>query len=164
MGKENVINVVNVATNYKLFDPFWEVSASTIQRCADFISSTLKSPSEVYMFLAKETTDQPALEDNLKLKLLKSMARCKSCGNPPASCVNGKDLTEENLVIGREVKVTEGFYNQNQGVYLQEGFKGKIEQVNPSNKTVMIYWHSLRNRYTISNEMAVASMAYSCEV
>jgi len=110
ISEKDVVNSFHVAMKYEFLSPFTEVSSVTKQRCGDVLASNNKTANQLLKFLAKVTTDQPELEESIKIEMLKAMSKskenkCHSCGNPPDTCVDGEKLTEDKLTIGRRVKL-----------------------------------------------------------
>ena len=132
ISEKNVAVLANTAKNYEVLGPFTEVSAAAFQRCADYLSTTLKTTSEMCKFLAEERTDTIALEDSIKLLLVKAMvnSRCANCR--AQHCLDGQVLTKPNLVEGGRVKVVTAhyYYPQSYGgqLHVQAGVLGTLKE------------------------------------
>jgi len=139
-----LVNLVNTVNHYKTLAPFVDISQKIHDRAVDFLATHLKTTADVLRFMAQSDTDDPILEDAIKVELLKTMAtlKCKTCGvimsndhcNKPIA-----NVTHKNMVVGDRVEVTErSRFQYDCPRKLEVGHQGTIIARNNSSYT--IWW------------------------
>merc|ERR550519_3046652 len=125
MELESMIQIVNTAKYYRDLDTFATLSQNIMERAINFLETKLQTAAHVLNFLGKSYTDNPILEDSIKLELLKKMAsrKCEKCGEKVSN-----QVFRENMAVGAWVDVRSHFrYDRSKITDVVE--KGKLTRL-----------------------------------
>lgn len=160
MEIKSVVHIVKIAMDYKNLAPFAVISQEVIDRVMGFLDVELKTSADVMNFLARSDTDNPILEDSIKLELLKTMAsrKCDKCDVDVVSKV-----THENMIVGARVEVTKkSKFMYNSARKLEVGEQGKITRLSERKYTIVWDTYGEELEYKVNKDLHVP-MKYFCK-
>jgi len=137
LNMENVMEAAAVAENYSRFE---QASKALFERCGLVIDKQLKTMSDIIKFLSDDTDDK--IDTLLLKRILVAIGRstCSNCKHSLAECLDGKDVTPQNIIIDAKVYGRQGGSAGYQTAFTKEAPVTILRKHLPQNHQSAIYF------------------------